>query len=72
MGLVFDQDALRLALEALQVVGRSIGGAGQSWLDYDRVYLSRATLVVVPAVLIGHWQQQIQVSPHCSSAAHHE
>ena len=28
---------------------------------HDRVYLSRATLVVVPAVLIGHWVQQVEV-----------
>lgn len=27
----------------------------------ERIYLSRATLVVVPRVLIGHWQQQVMV-----------
>ncbi|GAX78477.1 hypothetical protein CEUSTIGMA_g5916.t1 [Chlamydomonas eustigma] len=70
MGLVFDQEALKLALDHVMMLDRNggvlgsssrvVGGGTQCWQDYDRVYLSRATLVVVPAVLIGHWQQQIQ------------
>ena len=37
--------------------GAGAGGPGAG----EKVYLSRATLVVVPAVLIGHWQQQVEV-----------
>ncbi|KAL3537685.1 hypothetical protein ACH5RR_001051 [Cinchona calisaya] len=49
--LVFDLDALRFAL--------------CEPLDSLRFYLSRATLVVVPANLVHHWQTQIErhVSP---------
>ena len=45
----------------------SVGGAAglavgaMTVAVHDRVYLSRATLVVVPAVLIGHWMQQVEV-----------
>ncbi|KAL5570391.1 hypothetical protein UlMin_026966 [Ulmus minor] len=49
--LAFDVDALRIALSVP--------------LDSVRLYLSRATLVVVPLNLVDHWKTQIQkhVSP---------
>lgn len=47
-GLTFDCEALQQALEAAALAGSS-----------TRVYLSPATLVVVPATLIPHWMQQV-------------
>ncbi|CAN0917001.1 F-box protein At3g54460 [Linum grandiflorum] len=44
--LIFDLDALRLALCAP--------------LDSVRLYLSRASLIIVPANLVDHWKSQIQ------------
>ncbi|CAN1316314.1 F-box protein At3g54460 [Linum perenne] len=44
--LIFDLDALRLALCAP--------------LDSVRLYMSRASLIVVPANLVDHWKNQIQ------------
>ncbi|KAG9138260.1 hypothetical protein Leryth_001471 [Lithospermum erythrorhizon] len=44
--LAFDLDALRVALSEP--------------LDTFRMYLSRATLVVVPSYLVDHWRAQIQ------------
>ena len=59
--LEFDQEALKQALRLTRPGRSSRCGSGVSSVA-DRVYLSRATLVVVPAVLLGHWQQQVAVS----------
>ena len=59
--LEFDQEALRQALgDACEIPRRRRRPTPTGTLE-DRVFLSRATLVVVPAVLIGHWTQQVEV-----------
>ena len=57
--LRLDVEALAKALAAHQMArsGQRLGAAAE-----QVVYMSRATLVVVPAVLIGHWYQQVKVS----------